>query len=107
MAAVSHLKNKKEAKVRESIEKVITKCTEGGGSVSVKQYIDVMSAAGVEVDTKDGGKLEKLSDEDGMIDRAEFLDYARKSSSMKEYMASERNRNIDKAEIAFKVNVKL
>ena len=51
MAAVSHLKNKKEAKVRDDIEKVVIKCLDDG-NLSVKLYRDVLGAAGVEIDSK-------------------------------------------------------
>ena len=102
MAAVSHLKNKKEAKVRDDIEKVVIKCLDDG-NLSVKLYRDVLGAAGVEIDSKESHKLAKLVDDDGLMNRQEFHVYARKSSAMQDYLKHEKSKGIDKAELAFKV----
>ncbi|XP_023349870.1 troponin C, skeletal muscle [Eurytemora carolleeae] len=102
MAAVSHLKNKKEAKMREAVEKVMSKCGGGGGPISVKSLLEVLNANKIQPDSREMAKIEKLSDDHGNIDRQEFMDFAKKSSLIKEFLDSERTKNIDKAEIAFK-----
>ena len=44
-----------------------------------------------------------MTNEEGLIERKVFLDYAKKSSAIKSLMDSEKN-HFDKAELAFKVN---
>merc|ERR1712106_541338 len=43
-----------------------------------------------------------LADKDGIIEREEFVSYAKKSAVMKQLLDGERARNVDKAELAFK-----
>eukprot|EP00090_Calanus_glacialis_P022286 TRINITY_DN34406_c0_g1_i1.p1 TRINITY_DN34406_c0_g1~~TRINITY_DN34406_c0_g1_i1.p1 ORF type:complete len:157 (-),score=73.99 TRINITY_DN34406_c0_g1_i1:128-598(-) len=102
MAAVSHLKNKKDAKLRESIEKVMHKCSTSGGPVSVKEYMELLESAGIVLEDKEVARLDRLTDKDGIIEREEFVNYAKKSPVMKQLLDGERARNVDKAELAFK-----
>jgi len=102
MAAVSHLKNKKEAKLREEVDKLMAKAGSGGGPVSVKALLDVFSGNSINPSTRELEKIERLADDEGYIERIEFLEYAKKSSLVKEYMDSEKSKSIDKAELAFK-----
>ena len=67
----------------------------------------------MELDKKEMTKLDKMTDDDGFMDRGEFMDYAKKSSAVKEFTdksvggkktsTSSHCVNIDKAELAFKV----
>jgi len=103
MAAVSHLKNKKEARMRGKLDKVLSRCSlSSGGNISVKQFLEVLESAGVEPNDREVSKLERMSDESGEIERETFTAYAKKSEAFKEYMEAERKSGIDKAEIAFK-----
>ena len=77
--------------------------------------MDVMGASNVEFDKKELAKLEKLTDDEGLIERSEFIEYAKKSSAVKEYTEkccggpkkiSTSNVNVDKAELAFKVKLR-
>ena len=82
----------------------------------MKTYLEVMGSYHVVLDKKEIGKLEKISDKEGMMDRDEILEYARKSSVVKEFVekglggsggksnAGKSGKNVDKAEIAFKVS---
>jgi len=102
MAAVSHLKNKKEAKLREGIEKIMTKCMLAGSpGVSAKEYIELLEASGVDLDEKEIAKIDKMTSELGIIDKNVFLAYAKKSSVFKNLLEEEKH-NFDKAELAFK-----
>jgi len=102
MAAVSHLKNKKDAKLREGIEKVMAKCGSAGGPVEVKNYLDLLSAYKIEPDAKEISRIDRLADDDGFIERGDFMDFAKRSSTIKDILDAERSKNVDKAEIAFK-----
>jgi len=103
MAAVSHLKNKKDAKIRETVEKVMAKCGgSNGGGISVALFVDVLSGYNIDIESRELAKLTRLSDEDGNIDRQEFIEYAKKSSLIKEFIEAEKSKNVDKAELAFK-----
>ena len=42
MAALSHIKNRKEAKARENIEQIIQKCANSSGDVSRKKFIELL-----------------------------------------------------------------
>ena len=81
----------------------------------MKNYMEVMSSYNIEFDKKEMAKLNKITDEEGFMEREEFLEYARKSSAVKEYTekgaagggktsACKTNKNMDKAELAFKVS---
>ena len=59
----------------------------------------------MEPNDREVSKLERMSDESGEIERETFTAYAKKSEAFKEYMEAERKSGIDKAEIAFKVNL--
>ena len=83
----------------------------------MKTYLEVMGSYHVVLDKKEVGKLEKLSDKEGMMDREEFLEYARKSSVVKEFVergaggsggkvsVGRAGKSVDKAELAFKVSL--
>jgi len=110
MAALSHLKNKKESKIRDGIDKILQQCgATGSSTVSTKNYLDVMSASHVEFDKKEMSKLDKMTDDDGFMDKGEFIEYAKKSTAVKEWTdksiggkKTSHNISVDKAEIAFK-----
>lgn len=102
MAAVSHLKNKKEAKLRESLDKVLVKCSTSSGQISLKLWLNMLGSQGLEPDAKEMVRVERITDTEGIIDRQEFMEFAKKSAVMKEYLDGERSRNVDKAELAFK-----
>jgi hypothetical protein len=67
--------------------------------------LQVLEAVGVEPDEREAARLDRMSDEDGEIDRDEFIAFARKSEVFKDYLDVERKSKVDKAEIAFKVGV--
>ena len=70
-----------------------------------------MSGSHVELEKKEMAKLDKMTDDDGFMDKGEFMEFARKSSAVKEWTekcvggkrTSSQSINVDKAEIAFKV----
>ena len=74
----------------------------------------MMGSYHVVFDKKEIGKLDKISDAEGFMERGEFLEYARKSSAVKEFTEKgsggggkacmgKTGKNLDKAELAFKV----
>ena len=80
------------------------RCSPSGISeVSGKEYLVLLEAAGISLDDKEISKVDKMTNEEGLIERKVFLDYAKKSSAIKSLMDSEKN-HFDKAELAFKVN---
>jgi len=102
MAAVSHLKNKKEAKLREEIEKTVHKCSQSvSHGVSVKEYLELLETNGIEIEEKEVAKLEKMASDDGLVERHDFVHYAKKSSMFKTLVDAEKH-HFDKAELAFK-----
>ena len=125
MAALSHIKNRKEAKARENIEQIIHKCANPGGDVCRNTFIGLLrlenvkckmcsclffSKSNVQLDPKEQLRLEKLVDESGFIKRDEFVEFAKKSSSVKDFnLRGSRSstpvgrREIDKAEVVFRV----
>ena len=79
------------------------RCSPSGSSeVSGKDYLDALEAAGITIDDREIAKVDKMTNDDGLIERKVFLDYAKKSSALKSLLDSERN-HFDKAELAFKV----
>ena len=83
----------------------------------MKNYMDVIGSSHMELDKKEMTKLNKITDDEGFIDRGEFLEYARKSSAVKEFTergacgpgtgkttSCKINKNMDKAELAFRVS---
>jgi len=100
MAAVSHLKNRREAKTRFSVDKIINQCS-SGSKVSLKSYLELLEGAGVALEGKEASKLEALSDRSGNIDRMDFMVYAKKSAIFKTLLTDGEGQQ-DKAEIAFK-----
>ena len=71
--------------------------------MSVKQYLELLEASGIETNDKDTAKLDKLSNDDGLIERSEFLSYAKKSHVFKSLQEELEKQHYDKAELAFKV----
>ena len=64
----------------------------------------------MEFDKKEMSKLDKMTDDDGFMDKGEFIEYAKKSTAVKEWTdksiggkKTSHNISVDKAEIAFKV----
>ena len=81
----------------------MTKCMLAGNpGVSAKEYIELLEASGVDLDEKEIAKIDKMTNEMGIIDKSEFLAYAKKSSVFKNLLEGEKH-NFDKAELAFKV----
>ena len=74
-------------------------------SVSAKEYIELLEASGVDLDEKEIAKIDKMTSELGIIDKNDFLAYAKKSSVFKNLLEEEKH-NFDKAELAFKVRKK-
>ena len=73
-----------------------------------------MGSNHVVFDKKEIGKLDKISDAEGFMEREEFLEYARKSSAVKESVEKgsggggktsigKTGKNMDRAELAFMV----
>ena len=71
----------------------------------VKDYMELLESAGVVVGGKEVARLDRLTDQEGIIEREEFLSYSKKSSVMKQLLDGERGRGVDKAELAFKVRI--
>ena len=70
------------------------------------------SKSHVELDPKEQLKLEKIANESGFIKKEDFIEFAKKSSSVKEVrLRSSRSstpvgrKDIDKAEIVFRVKL--
>ena len=81
------------------------RCSAAGTSdVSGKNYLELLEAAGISIDDREIGKVDKMTNDEGLIDRKVFLDYAKKSSALKSLMDSEKQ-HTDKAELAFKVRI--
>ena len=72
--------------------------------MSGKDYLEALEAAGISIDDREIAKVDKMTNDDGLIDRKVFLDYAKKSSALKSLLDSEKN-HFDKAELAFKVRL--
>jgi Ca2+-binding EF-hand superfamily protein len=102
MAAVSHLKNKREAKVREGIERIMARCGGAGGPIPVQGFVDVLSGHNLHLDDKETARVERMCDNDGMMERPDFIEYAKKAHIVKEWLDAEKSKNVDKAELAFK-----
>ena len=129
MAALSHIKNRKEAKIRENIEQVFInhkfisfdqllsqimhKCLTQNGEISKTSFLELLRKSHVQIDPKEQLKLEKIVNESGNIKREDFLEFAKKSSAVKEMkVRSSRSstpvgarKEIDKAEVVFRVRL--
>jgi len=101
--------------MRIGLEKLLQRCGSGTtGPVSVKNYLEVLESSHISVTEKELDRLEKISDHDGLVNRDDFIEFARKSSSVKEYVEKGKIgvgggavstgavHNLDKAELAFK-----
>ena len=129
MAALSHIKNRKEAKSRENIEQIIQKCANPSGDVCRNTFIGLLrleifhnswlarkkelffSKSHVQLDPKEQLRLDKIVDDSGFIKRDEFVEFAKKSASVKDFqLRGSRSstpvgrREIDKAEVVFRVS---
>eukprot|EP00090_Calanus_glacialis_P009482 TRINITY_DN17854_c0_g1_i1.p1 TRINITY_DN17854_c0_g1~~TRINITY_DN17854_c0_g1_i1.p1 ORF type:complete len:167 (+),score=64.28 TRINITY_DN17854_c0_g1_i1:14-514(+) len=108
MAAVSHLKNVKDAKTREGIDTMMQRCGASSGEpVCVKTFMDVLGSCHIQLEPKEVARLERITQEDGMIEREQFLEFAKRSPAVKEFtMRGSKSRvsnlDLDKAELAFK-----
>ena len=88
-----------------SLFQIMMRCSPSGSSeVSGKDYLEALEAAGISIDDREIAKVDKMTNDDGLIDRKVFLDYAKKSSALKSLLDSEKN-HFDKAELAFKVRL--
>ena len=74
--------------------------------VCVKTFIEVLGSCHIQLDHKEVARLERITQEDGMIEREQFIEFAKRSPAVKEFtMRGSKSRvsNLDKAELAFKV----
>ena len=93
------------------VQKHIYRTLEVGIKSNVKCVHDYcFSKSNVQLDPKEQLRLEKLVDESGFIKRDEFVEFAKKSSSVKDFnLRGSRSstpvgrREIDKAEVVFRV----
>ena len=74
--------------------------------VSVKEYLELLETAGIEIEEKEVAKLEKMASDDGLVERHDFIHYAKKSSMFKTLVDAEKH-HFDKAELAFKVSISI
>ena len=93
MAAVSHLKNAKDAKTREGIDRVrlvmIIKFdrplqmmqisgTSGGEPVCIKKFMEVLGSCHIQLEPKEVARLERITQEDSTIERDQFIEFAKR-----------------------------
>ena len=66
-----------------------------------------MNTANIELEERELAKIDKISSDEGLVEKERFEEFARKSHSVKELFKKERRSssiNVDKAVLAFKVN---
>jgi len=103
MAGVSHLRTKKEAERREIIDKIFSKCGDGGDGVEISRFMDYLSGKSVSLDEHDIGRLNKITDDHGIIEKEAFVHFFKKSDVLKDFLDSQRRTDhLDKALLAFK-----
>lgn len=72
----------------------------------MKVYLEFLEEAGVVLPDKEAAKMKKMSDDEGNIDKMEFMVYAKKSPTFRMLVTEGEGQPCkDKAEIAFKVCV--
>merc|ERR1712013_88418 len=120
MAVFSAIKNKKNRKLREGIEELANKFSVNKDEDSGVQYIDMnqlmssMKKLNVSLEEKEILKISKLADKNKKVSRDDFIEYAKHSMALKEYLEkAEREENsprrhsipeskkVDKATAAF------
>ena len=77
-----------------------------GEPVFVKTFMEVLGSCHLQLEPKEVARLERITQEDGMIEREQFIEFAKRSPAVKEYsMRGSKGRvsNRDKTEFAFKV----
>ena len=84
------------------------RCSGGcsGGPVCKNSFLEILASSNINVDPKENEKIEKITDEDGMIEKEEFKEFAKRSAAVKEFLNKEKMQRIghvDKAELVFKV----
>ena len=68
--------------------------------------MEVLGSSHVQFEPKELARLERITNEDGLIETEEFMDYAKRSAAVKEFsLRGSRGGGSkhDKAELAFKV----
>ena len=68
--------------------------------------MDVLGSCHIQLEPKEVARLERITQEDGMISRDQFIEFAKRSQAVKEFSVrgnKSRVYNLDKAELAFKV----
>jgi len=90
MAALSAVKNKKAAKMREGIEDLAVRCGSHaqGEGVNVALLLETLKSQNISLDDKEARRLDRAST-DGKIPRADFVDYAKGSRAVKALLEKE------------------
>jgi len=68
----------------------------------VKEYLELLESSGIATEERDIARLEKIANDDGMIERSEFVSYAKRSNVFKSLQEESEKQHFDKAELAFK-----
>jgi len=102
MAAVTHLKNKREAERREKINQIFMRCGDSE-EIEISRFIDYLSSVNVNLDEHDVHRLNKITSEEGTILKDDFMHFFKRCDTLKDYVdSSRRAENLDKAVLAFK-----
>ena len=88
------------------------RCSGGcsGGPVCKNSFLEILASSNINVDPKENEKIEKITDEDGMIEKEEFKEFAKRSAAVKEFLKKEKMQrvsHVDKAELVFKVMIRV
>merc|ERR1712098_982112 len=92
MAVFSAIKNKKNNKLREGIELLANKCGHNNEDDPEVQYIDMnllmgsMKEMKIAIEEKELLKISKMADKNKRISKDNFVEYAKHSKSVKEYL---------------------
>ena len=70
----------------------------------MKEYLELLESSGIATEERDIARLEKIANDDGMIERSEFVSYAKRSNVFKSLQEESEKQHFDKAELAFKVS---
>ena len=79
---------------------------DSGEPVCVKTFIEVLCSCHIQLEPKEVASLDRITQEDGMIERERFIEFAKRSPAVKEFsMRGSKGRvfNLVKAELPFKV----
>ena len=88
---------------------IIRRCGASRGEpICVKTFMEVLGSSHVQFEPKELARLERITNEVGLIETEEFMDYAKRSAAVKEFsLRGSRGGGSkhDKAELAFKVRI--